>query len=249
MIGNEAGTAEVAEAMQVRHLPDVDRNEFSTPLLSSVFSAAKDNSRSPVMVFCNCDMILFEDFVHAVGRLYDHPKLSKFLAIGRRTDLVVHDQVDFDSELEIRKLRLRACRRGRAASIVCKDFFAFPREWFPELPDFAIGRGNWDNWMVKQAKREEVPVVSVSDCVLAVHQVHDYTHHQGNRFNAYLSGPEARQNQRLAGGRHLLSGSTSDLRIDAAGRLYRNRTASVHGEFWRDFPRFAQLLLDFLGSR
>jgi hypothetical protein len=184
----------------------------------------------------------------AMERLSEYMALQHFLAIGRRTDLAVNHPVDFNSEFEIRKLRLRGYRQGRPASIVCKDFFAFPRDLFQDLPDFAVGRGNWDNWMVQRAKRQGIPVVSVSDCVLALHQMHDYRHLDGNRLNAYLSGPEAKHNQKLAGGRHLLSGSTSDMRLNAA-RMRRSRMTYMHGEFWRDFPRFVQLLLDFVGSR
>jgi len=40
LFGNEEGTAEIASRFGIRHIPDVERNEYGTPLVSSVFSTA-----------------------------------------------------------------------------------------------------------------------------------------------------------------------------------------------------------------
>ena len=51
LFGDEKGTAEVAAELGVRHIPAVDRNEFGTPLLNSIFAQAeKDASGSARML-------------------------------------------------------------------------------------------------------------------------------------------------------------------------------------------------------
>ncbi|MEZ6107730.1 MAG: hypothetical protein R3B96_16830 [Pirellulaceae bacterium] len=41
---------------------------------------------------------------------------------------------------------------------------------YRELPEFPGGCGNWDNWMVHQAKWSRVPVIDVTRLVSAIHQ-------------------------------------------------------------------------------
>ena len=99
--------------------------------------------------------------------------------------------------------------------------------------------------MVHQAKVDDIPVVSLSDCVMAIHQEHGYSH-SGGRLKSYVTGEEARNNQRLAGGRHLISGSTCDYRLSKNG-LVRGVLKPLSGEFWLDFHRFGRLLIDLCG--
>jgi len=50
LIGDEEGMTEAAADLGVCQLPDVSRNASGTPLVSSIFDLARQNSESPLLV-------------------------------------------------------------------------------------------------------------------------------------------------------------------------------------------------------
>ena len=48
LFGDEEGIAEVARELKVRHIPEVARNEYGTPLISSLFEKAQEIARYDV---------------------------------------------------------------------------------------------------------------------------------------------------------------------------------------------------------
>ena len=52
------------------------------------------------------------------------------------------------------------------------DYFVYPHQLWGEIPDFALGRFAWDNWLLWRALDLHVPVVDASAAVLAIHQDH-----------------------------------------------------------------------------
>ena len=245
LIGDETGIAETAAELQVGHVGGLEINQHGTPLVSSAFEIAHRETRSPFLVYCNCDVILMPDFIDAIKLLaldQSHPRL---VAFGRRTDLKVETEIDFDQPQQIQQL-LRDCdRNGVAASNACKEYFIFNRQLYSNVPDFAVGRGNWDNWIIHFAKQQNIPAISLSDTVRVIHQEHNYAHTGSSRFQCYVSGEEARENLRLAGGRHLISGSTPSWRLTPTG-LVRENGFLLSQNFWSDIPRFARLMLNLL---
>ena len=245
LIGDDDGVAEVAIDLGVTHVNDVARNEHGTPLVSSAFEIAKSVSDAPVLIYCNADVILLQDFKAALTEVLRTDLSQEFLAIGRRTDLDVNQAIEFKDRIAVKDLLEKTQQHGSLASIVCKEYFAFPRDLFDEVPPFAIGRGNWDNWMVANTKQRGVPVVDLSQRTVAIHQNHGYRHIQAasgrRRKHCYLSGDEARENQRLAGGKHIISGSTTSHRLTDSG-VSRNLLPALNLKFWSDLPRFARLV-------
>jgi hypothetical protein len=73
----------------------------------------------------------------------------------------------------------------------------FSRGLYRDIPPFAVGRTQWDHWMVWKAQSLGVPVVDASPSVMAIHQNHDYIHPQGRQGVWY--GEEAQRNWALAG--------------------------------------------------
>ena len=248
LIGDDAGVAQAADRQNIRHVPNVRRNEHGTPLVDSAFELARQHATSPLLVYCNADVIFLDDFRQAIQRLHAQARCPRFVAIGRRTDLDVETQLDFDDPRTGEELRQRALDQGTPASNACKEYFVFPRTVYADIPAFAVGRGNWDNWMVHSAKRAGIPVIGLTPCVLAIHQRHDYEHLGGNRMDGYVTGAEARENQRLAGGRHLISGSTPTWSLESGG-LVPKYTGFFSLELWRDIPRFLRLMASLLRSR
>ena len=248
LIGDDEGIAEFAAQNNIAHVGQIDRNSKSTPLVSTAFSLAHQVSTSSILVYCNSDVILDNGFVQAMEALSNQNQFEKWLAIGQRTDVEIDRQLDFDTKSDLDWLKHHSNAHGEKSSHVCKEYFAFSRELFEDVPPFAVGSGNWDNWMVASVKQIGVPVIDVSDHVTAIHQSHDYTHMQASRMNCYVNGEEARENQRLAGGRNLISGSVCTHRLDAGSveKIGRIRGAL---DFLADVPRFMKLMSQLLLSR
>ncbi len=195
VVGEEPGLAAVAAEYGLRHLPDVARNELGTPLVSSIFELARQASASPLLAFSNADMLFLPDLVTAAQQV---SRLSeRFLLLGQRWDLDVRQPLDCSPGWEGR-LRADVAKRGRLHQPAGSDYFVFPCTLFTEMPDFAIGRAGWDNWMIYHARQQGWPVIDATASILAIHQDHDYSHLPGGKPHYTL--PESQKNETLAGG-------------------------------------------------
>jgi hypothetical protein len=170
LVGDEEGTRDIARELGLLHISDVDRNENGTPLLSSAFATAKTQAASSTLCYVNTDIILLPEFTERVL----HTRMRKFLMIGRRTNLAVNELIDFsDSNWHVR-MRIRAKRDGRLHSHWGIDYFVFPRDLWPTVPPFAVGRLMWDNWLVYDARNRGIPVIDATATMVAIHQDHSY---------------------------------------------------------------------------
>lgn len=240
LFGNEPGIEEMADDVGAVHIPFIARNNLGTPLLHDVFARAHEISSAKYLGYVNADIMLFGDVWTALCSMAHHDP-SRFLLTGRRVDLDVTEILDFSREDWQYQLKSRLKRSGRLAPRVCKDYFLFTRNLFETIPAFAIGRGNWDNWMVHNTKTRGVPVVDATKSITALHQNHDYGHLKGNRRTAYVTGPEAKENQRLAGGSHIVSGACPNWSL-RGNKLVQHSRLTNSLSFWLDMPRFLGLL-------
>jgi hypothetical protein len=195
LVGDEPGMAEAAAELGASQLKEVARNTAGTPLVSSIFNLARQASPSPLLAYLNGDMLLLPDFVDSARQVSS--RLERFLVIGQRWDLDVRTLLDFSPGWEAR-LRADLAARGREHLPAGSDYFIFPRSLFTDIPDFAIGRAGWDNWMIYHARQQGWPVVDGTPSITAIHQDHDYSHLPGGKPHYEL--PESRQNAALAGG-------------------------------------------------
>ncbi len=192
--GDEVGCREVVSEFDLEHVPDVQRNGLGTPLLGSVFERAEERATRDLLCYVNADLILFPDFLDAVRRVA--AARARFLVVGETTDLDVAGEVV--STPDRQALRRRALTSGVVRGRRWIDFFAFPRGAVARLPQFAVGRPYWDNWMIWRARSSRIPVVDVSPSTVVVHQQHGYGHVKhatGKRWQ----GPEADANLELVG--------------------------------------------------
>jgi hypothetical protein len=93
LFGDEQGAAETAREPGLRHEPYVERNEYGTKRLDYMFSTARAIARLEILCNVNCDIILMEDFRHALERV--KAGHSRFLMVGRRWDTEKPDLCDF----------------------------------------------------------------------------------------------------------------------------------------------------------
>jgi len=198
LFGTDEGVAEIAREFGVRHEPHVERNEFGTILLNSVFTRAQQMARYDAVCYVNCDIILLPEFCSAIDTVT--AAHTAFLTVGQRTDVDIFNPWPFERPTWQAELRDFAARHGKMRPPNWIDYFAFSRGLYgPELPPFAIGRTHWDDWLVWKVLASKKPVVDATPVVLAAHQNHDYNHHPQGEAGVW-KGIEAGQNSQLAGG-------------------------------------------------
>jgi hypothetical protein len=173
LLGEEKGLAEAARELGVKHVLNVARNESGTPLISSMFQLARENSSSNLLCIINADMLLMPDFVEAAKQAM---KLKdKFVLLSQRWDLDVTQPLDFSNGWDSR-LRSVVNGQGVLHRPAGSDFFLFPLSTFYEVPNFTIGRAGWDNWMIYKARKEKWAVIDCTPSIMIIHQNHDYSH-------------------------------------------------------------------------
>jgi hypothetical protein len=195
IFGNDEGAAEAAARFGIRHVPEVECNEYGTPIISHMFGIAQETAGHPLVCYINADIILLSDFPPAIGRM----RIPSFLLVGRRWDVEVKEPLDFSSTDWEEKLRSRVAASGRLHGPTGIDYFAFPRGLYKDIPPMAIGRGGWDNWFIYKARALKAPVVDATGVITAVHQNHDYSH--SLMRGGVWKGPERERNIKLMGGR------------------------------------------------
>ncbi|NMG58233.1 glycosyltransferase family 2 protein [Geitlerinema sp. P-1104] len=203
LFGDDLGIAAVAAEFQVQHLPNVAKTSEGTPLVSDVFAQVHRVADSPILTYINADIILTQDFLNNIQRVTE--VYDDFLVLGRRWNLDVETELDFSQPTWEQELRQRLDKEGVLSGVGALDYFVFPKPLFQTLPDFAVGRPGWDNWMVGEALRNQVTVINGSRVITAIHQNHDYSHVSGHR-TAVFQGTEARLNKGLLQG-HLVGNS------------------------------------------
>ena len=195
LFGSDQGVADAADDLQVDHVPDVKVNGYGTPLLSDVFTRIARIATTRLVCYVNGDIILLQDFIAAIERI----PFERFLMVGRRWDLDLDRRLDFSGPSWAGDLRQRAVAEGRLFRPEGIDYFVFPLECGLEaLPDFAVGRPAWDNWMIARAHELRFQIVDATAATTVVHQNHGYTHVQDRRGPRW-QGPEADANRELAG--------------------------------------------------
>ncbi len=93
LFGDDEGTAEVAKSFGLRHVAQVARNEYGTPLLNDLFEQAQQAAAHDVLCYVNADVILMSDFFQAVDQVVRWK--TCFLLVGQRWDIDIREPLDF----------------------------------------------------------------------------------------------------------------------------------------------------------
>lgn len=243
LLGEEEGLAEAADELGVKHISDVACSESGTPLISSMFHLARENSDSDLLCIVNADMILMTDFVEVAKQTMELKE--KFVLLSQRWDLDVTNPMFFSNGWTNR-LREDIGKRGQLHRPAGSDFFLFPKSCYTDIPAFAIGRAGWDNWMIYKARQEKWPVIDCTLSVMIVHQNHDYRHLPGGK--SHYTHPETDENVRLAGGPAAVRYTI----LDATHRLKNGkliRPTFSWGRFWRGVELFLRKIFFFLPEK
>lgn len=227
VLGDEEGIAEAAAEIGVSHVPSIERNELQTPLLNSAFATAERLASNRLLCYVNSDIILTPDFAEAIRRV-DAPS---FLMIGRRTNIDLTESLDFAGDWVSSVLR-RAAEHGTLEAPWGSDFFAFMKDTgFATLPPFAVGRPNWDNWMIARARSLSIPVFDLTPASVVIHQNHGYAHVRQARGNMW-EGVEGDRNRALAGSGRGYTVLDADYRVLPTGIAPVSAARKVGLQIW-----------------
>lgn len=195
LFGNEEGTAEVCKEFSLRHIPEVERNKFGTPLVSSIFKTGEISANYPIVCYVNADIIILSDFMDAFQNVIK--EMDMFLMVGQRWNVQLDEPWDFKNPNYESELRTYIVNNGKIDPPTGIDYFLFPKGLLIEIPPLALGRNRWDNWIIYKVRAMGVPVVDTTPSVTVVHQHHSYSHLPNAEW--VLSGPEAKNNINLVG--------------------------------------------------
>jgi hypothetical protein len=240
VFGDDDGTSEMCAELGFRHVPDVETNEYGTPLVGDMFARAQAMANHAACCFVNADIILLPELLEAVERVSAWS--DRYFIVGRRRDIDLDQPLQFDSDWQER-LRSEAALHGELMPEVWIDYFVFPTGTVQDIPAFAMGRSGYDNWLIWHAGNSGLPVVDVTPYFTVIHQRHDYSHGGGKK--AIWEGPEAkRQRSMISHWSHMHSVSHARYMLDQTGavvpsrglsyRLARPRRVASH---WLRFTR------------
>src|SRR5713226_2939442 len=234
LFGEEEGVAEIAAELRISHLHDIARNEFGTPLLDDLLRRAREFARTPLLCYVNSDIILLQEFVDAVSAI--HAQFPKFLGGRRIIKKKLTETLDFGGGGEM-KLRREILPLGTPGNATAIDVFVFPPDSYQQVPPFAIGRAWFDQWLIKDARRQRIPIVDITQVTRAIHQNHDYGHIEGGQLGAYW-GEEARRSLEIYGGvPHAFTLLDVTHELLPSGRIrrvrFRREAAAVQDWLWK----------------
>ena len=194
LFGDDDGVAETAHELNVKHIPSIEKNEFGTSLLSSAFGTVQNVAKNNVLMYANSDVIFFQDLIEAVQRI----DKSSFLLCGRRWDLDVTKEIDFEDRGWNEELLDKIKKEGKRHGLSGMDYFVFPRNTI-DMPTFAVGRPGWDSWLIYDMRFRKIPVIDATGAITVIHQNHDFSHSKFGEKKR-VGGPEWQKNIEIAGG-------------------------------------------------
>jgi hypothetical protein len=195
LFGNDEGTKETAEELNIEHVPSVACSEYGTPIIQDVFKQARQLSTTPLLCYINSDIILMPDFLDAIKTTLE--SMKQFLLCGRRWNLDVVRPLDFTEGWEER-LKQQVKISGTLEEAWAIDYFVYSSNIGNDMPPFIIGRAGWDNWFLYSVRAKGLPLIDATTSIQVVHQNHDYRHVPAGSGKSY-AGPETDINLKLSG--------------------------------------------------
>ena len=206
VFGDDEGAAEVCAELGLVHHPHVERHESGRNRLDYMFQRASQIARHEYLCYCNCDIVLMQDFWKAF--LKARAWRNQFLLIAQRWDTDVTEPIDFSDGRWAERLRSVAVTQGVQRDEYWIDFFLFRRGLYLDMPPLMVGYCYWDMWMIWKTLKEGVAVIDGTPFIMPVHQNHGYSAASG-RVKGVPTDPLSLVNLELMGGhanvRHIKS--------------------------------------------
>lgn len=203
LMGDDPGVRAFAQKHNLEHHPRIEGTHADQlPLMSQIFNHIFGHKREGVKCFINADILLFPDFLEAVklGQM----TYPNFMLIGSRWDFDITERINFQNVQEVSSLKERITGLKDYALVRGSDYYVFSQTFPMEMPDFMIGRGYWDFWLINAMVKSCVPTIDCTQAIIAGHQNHDYAHAQGLNTHssdiAIYQTADGMNNYHLSGG-------------------------------------------------
>lgn len=177
LFGDEAGTAQICQEANLKHMPEVACNGSGVPLLNCLFEKAQNLATYDLVCYVNSDIIITQSLIDSIDVIKRQKK--RFVALCTPWNLIIKNEIDFALPAWERNLRDSVRENGIAPRPVGADLFLFPRGFYHRIPPFLVGRTCFDNWLIFKTRRLKTPLIDVTPFALLVHQSHEGTTHGG----------------------------------------------------------------------
>lgn len=164
-VGKEDECAVEAAEMGIPWYP-VRVNDHGVPVVSDALAVAAQHAEYPVRVYSNSDTLFLDDLSPALEAVA--ARFERFVGVGFRRDVKPVGLLETPAQLG-EWLETAILREHSGV-----DYFAYQGEGlWAGIPDFAVGRAAYDNWMAKWPLAHDVPLVDLTEAVHMMHQWHD----------------------------------------------------------------------------
>ena len=179
IFGPDSGLQLLEDLPEVTWETRISSNESGVPFINAMFYRASALAKNDILCFLNADIIVHETFIEDILRI--HKKLKqKYLIVGERLDSDFDYLIDFSHRDWYKKLMIAESKNFKEHLPYGSDFFVFPKgQYSPEefvLPDMLVGRPGWDNYMIYDARKNNIRLVNLTPSTKVIHQSHDYYH-------------------------------------------------------------------------
>lgn len=193
LIGDEEGVSEHAAQLDCKHISDIQKNKFGTPLVDCIFKKIKSvatecQSQHPedtvVCCYINADIIVFEQFITNIEQFLkkrnefkndcSYADINKYLLVGMRWDCDNIPKIDFNDKESVNNVIQYAKENGESHGCWGIDYFIFSPKTFGFIYPFAIGKFVWDRWLVGNIFRQDSVTVDITQTNFVIHQNGDW---------------------------------------------------------------------------
>jgi len=168
LIGDESGVRELCHETGIYHVKDVERVD-GVPLVRSLWSQGMSMHMGDVFAYVNADIILLPNFYSTLEAIASTH--NQFMAVGRRWNTNISTPLDFSDGRWI-SVVYEYIEHGSLYAECALDYFCWRGDWWGEIPEYAVGRYVWDNWLLWKPLSIGVPVIDCTESITAVHQSH-----------------------------------------------------------------------------
>jgi hypothetical protein len=184
LMGDDEGVSEYAQEHGLHHVPNLARNELGDLSCADIIAKAQSESTYRDILYIDCDVVLLPVFARAFE--YVAKKYPLYTLISGRWDIPTPEQDLTFGPGWVEKISAKVYRHHEHGT----DFHVFPKGLYDKVPDFSIGAGAWDGWMIWYAAQRGATVVRIDAFKAALHMKH------GRRW---ITRPGKGRNQQLAG--------------------------------------------------
>lgn len=180
VMGEPPGSHAAAQELDVIQCLDIERNEWGTPRVDSLFGLGERYATQEWLCEVSADIVLGADLRNVLQAL---DSVERPFVIGQRWDI-----------------EIGAAPETATLHPSCGiDYFLYRRGTLrtDDIPPFGVGKTMYDNWLVWAAMyRWDMTVIDATQALTAIHVNHTYIEY-GDK-GAMLKSQEHEENHRLA---------------------------------------------------